>query len=80
MANLYVWLQDSTRTPSKYKMLPFNELDENTRTILMNTRLSYPLLESGTLWEQWTKICEVCGLYIYKNNEGKTVCSYTYGS
>ena len=80
MANLYVWLQDSARTPSKYEMLSFSQLDEKTRTILQNTTIDYPLLESGTLWQQWQKLCEVCGLYIYKNNEGKTVCTYTYGS
>ena len=80
MANLYVWLQDSERTPSKYKMLSFEDLDGKTQTILTNTTIEYPLLESANLWEQWTKLCEVCGLYIYKNNEGYTVCKYTYGS
>lgn len=85
MENFYRWLQgrDSNgnyRTPQKYKMLSFDELDDKTKTILQNTIVQYPLLENGTLWEQWTKICQVCGLYIYKNNEGRTVCSYTYGS
>ena len=80
MANLYVWLQDKAKTPSKYKMLSFEDLDEKTRNILTNTTIEYPLLESANLWEQWTKLCEVCGLYIYKNNEGNTVCTYTYGS
>ena len=78
MSNLYIWLQD--KTPTKYQMLAFEQLDEKTRNILENTTIDYPLLENGTLWEQWTKLCEVCGLYIYKNNEGKTVCTYTYGS
>jgi hypothetical protein len=80
MANLYDWLQDSARTPSKYKMLSFSQLDEKTQNILTSTTIDYPFLENGSLWEQWTKLCEVCGLYIYKNNEGNTVCSYTYGS
>jgi hypothetical protein len=61
-------------------MLQFEELDQKTQDILELTRVDYPLLEDGTLWEQWQKLCEVCGLYIYKNNEGKTVCTYTYGS
>lgn len=80
MANLYVWLQDKTRTPEKYNMLSFNELDEKTKNILKNTTIDFPLLENGTLWQQWQKLCEVCGLYIYKNNEGNTICTYTYGS
>ncbi len=85
MADLYKWLQrqdenGNYRTPKKYQMLSFEELDTKTQTILENTILDYPLLENGSLWEQWNKLCEVCGLYIYKNNEGKTVCTYTYGS
>jgi hypothetical protein len=78
MAELYTWLLQ--RTPRKYKMLYFRELDEKTQEILQNTKIKYPLLESGTLWKQWSKLCEVCGLYIYKNNKGQTVCSYSYGS
>lgn len=78
MANLYDWLY--AKTPRKYKMLSFNELDEATRNILSKTIIDYPLLNDGTLWQQWQKLCEVCALYIYKNNEGKTVCSYTLGS
>lgn len=78
MSNLYVWLQD--KTPTKYQMLNFEQLDEKTRTILEETTIDYPLLENGTLWAQWQKLCQVCGLYIYKNNEGQTICSYTYGS
>jgi hypothetical protein len=85
MSNVYKWLQSQDengnyRTPKKYQMLPFDELDEKTKSILENTTIDYPLLENGTLWEQWTKLCQVCGLYIYKNNEGKTVCTYAYGS
>ena len=80
MQDLYNWLQDPQRTPRKYNMLAFYELDEQTREILSNTKIQYPILENGNLWEQWTKLCQVCGLYIYKNIEGRTVCSYTYGS
>ena len=85
MSKVYKWLQQqdengNDRTPKKYDMLSFEELDTETKTILENTTIDYPLLEDGTLWEQWTKLCEVCGLYIYKRKDGKTVCSYTYGS
>lgn len=85
MSNVYRWLQGrdengKPRTPQKYEMLPFEQLDTKTKEILERTTIEYPLLENGTLWQQWQKLCEVCGLYIYKNNEGKTVCTYTYGS
>lgn len=67
-------------TPAKYKMLPFRRLDEKTQEILQETIIEFPFLNAGSLWAQWTKLCEVCGLYIYKNSNGETVCSYTYGS
>lgn len=84
MSNVYKWLQakdenGKERTPIKYQMLSFDELDEETKGILENTRSLTPVLEDGTLWEQWTKLCEVCGLYIYKNKQGRTVCSYNLG-
>jgi hypothetical protein len=78
MENLYRWLRE--RTPSKYNMVDFNELNESVRSILANTIIEYPSLKDGFLWSQWLKLCDVCGLYIYKNKEGKTTCSYTYGS
>lgn len=85
MEDLYKWLQEKDetgnyRTPEKYQMLSFEQLDTTTRNILTNTKLQYPLLENGTLWAQWQKLCQVCGLYIYKDNSGNTVCRYTYGS
>lgn len=68
--------------PSKFDMITSSELeilDYETFNILANTKIPHYLLKSGTLWEQWQKLCELCGLYIYKNNEGKTICSYTFG-
>jgi hypothetical protein len=78
MADVYMWLEE--RTPTKYNMFDFEELDSETRTILSNTKINYPLLNNGTLWQQWNKLCKVCGLYIYKDNNGRTVCRYTLGS
>jgi hypothetical protein len=78
MADLYKWLHE--RTPSKYNMLFYDELDETTKQILENTIMEYPLLKKATLWRQWQKVCEACALYIFKNSVGKTVCVYTNGS
>lgn len=78
MTNLYVWLWH--RTPPKYNMIAWDKLDQQTKDIMLTTLMKYPLLKSGSLWQQWTKICEVCGLYIYKNKDGTTVCTYKYGS
>ena len=78
MQDLYNWLINFV--PKKYRMLSFGELDIITQNILASTKIEYPLLKDGTLWEQFVKPCEVCGLYVYKNKDGRTVCSYTYGS
>ena len=64
-----------SKTPNKYQMLPFRELDEKTQLILQETTIQYKILKDGSLWEQWRKLCEVCALYIYKNYEGKTICT-----
>lgn len=63
-----------------YNMLSLVELDEETQSVLNNTYIQYPLLESGSLWQQWTKLCEVCQLHIYKNNDGVVVCRYNGGN
>ena len=78
MGNLYKWLWNVT--PEKYQMVEFDDLDEITKNILTSTVIKYPLLNSSTLWSQWHKLCVVCGLYIYKNNKGNTVCIHTLGS
>lgn len=72
MSNFYRFLHNVT--PTKYKMVSFEGLDEKTRKILEETKLQYPLLKNGTLWAQWTKLCDVCGLRIHKNMYGNTVC------
>ena len=66
-------------TPQKYRFKSFVDLDDKTKNILTTTIIQYPFMEQSTLWQMWTKLCEVCGLYIYKNNLGETDCSYAYG-
>ena len=73
---MVIYLYLFGETPKKYAFLNYNELDTETKNILKNTIISYPFMEQGTLWQMWTKLCE---LYIYKNNKGETVCSYAYG-
>ena len=68
------------KTPDKYSMLSFGELDGATQNILTSTIIRYPLLNSGSLWQQWTKICQVAQAHIFKNNEGKTVFVYNGGN
>lgn len=63
-----------------YNMLSIVELDEATQAVLNNTYIQYPLLESGSLWQQWTKLCQACQLHIYKNSDGVVVCRYNGGN
>lgn len=68
------------KTPSRYNMLLFANLDSKTQDVLESTTIQYPLLESGTLWDAWQKLCELCMLHIYVDNNGKTVCKYNDGN
>ena len=65
-----------SKTPSKYNMLSFYNLPTKERNILEYTIAPYKLLNSGTLWEQWTKLCELCACHIYKSTGGTTLLRY----
>lgn len=67
-------------TNINYKMQPLNDLDEQTYDVLTKNYIKYPLLEKGNLWQQWTKLCQVCQLHIYKNSNGIIVCRYNGGN
>lgn len=77
LRDIYTFLWQ--RTPRKYGFITYGSLDETTKDIMLNTVINYPLIEQGTLWQMWTKLCEVGGLYIYKQADGLTRCSYAYG-
>jgi hypothetical protein len=82
----YLWNVTSNRTYNgvkgngNYNMLALEELDEDTQKILNNTYTQYYFLKSGSLWQQWSKLCQACQLYIYKNNNGVVVCRYNGGN
>ena len=75
---LYQYLWRITNT--NYPMKKLNDLDKGTRNVLTNTYIKYPLLKSGNLWQQWTKLCQACQLHIYKNSDGIVVCRYNGGN
>lgn len=82
----YLWEITSNRTygskigKGNYNMLALEELDQDTQNVLNNVYTKYPLLDSGNLWQQWTKLCQVCQLHIYKDNQGIIVCRYNGGN
>lgn len=57
-----------------FDMQSLDELDEETRAVLDKTTIQYYLLESGSLWDSWQKLCEALHLHIYINENGKIVC------
>ena len=59
---VYLW----NKTKGNYKMLSFEELDAETQSVLENTYVQYPMLESGTLWQSWEKLAQVAQAHIYK--------------
>jgi hypothetical protein len=67
-------------TNPNYPMQSLDELGEETYNVLTNTYIQYPLLKSGSLWQQWTKLCQVCQLHIFKNSDGIVVCRYNGGN
>ena len=67
-------------TNPNYPMQKLSDLDEQTYKVLTTTYIQYPLLESGSLWQQWTKLCQACQLHIYKNSDGVVVCRYNGGN
>lgn len=77
LANLYDWL--CKKTPSKYNMLSFEELDITTQGVLNKTVIAYPFLKSSNLWAAWQKLCVACSMNIFKNADGRTICTYALG-
>jgi hypothetical protein len=75
---LYEYLYEYTK--QSYNMQSIDELDDETKAVLQNTYIKYPLLKSGNLWQQWNKLCQACQLHIYKNNQGIIVCKYNGGN
>lgn len=73
--DIYEYLKENT--PLKWS---FENLDTTTAEILKNYSIDKPYLHRGNLWSQWNKLCVACGLYIFKNKNGKVVVSYDFRS
>lgn len=59
-----------------YDMVSYSQLDTKTYNKLSNTVFAYPMLNTGSLWSAWRKLCEVCQLYIYQEKDGTINCIY----
>lgn len=76
----YLWILTDRRANGNYTMQSLTELDNATKEILETIYVEYPLLNSGSLWQQWDKLCKAGQLHIYKNSEGIVVCRYNGGN
>lgn len=76
----YKYFYEQTVKNGNFVMQSFDELDSKTKSILENTYMDYPLLEACTLWQAWTKLCEVCQLHIFKDKNGIIVCKHNGGN
>jgi hypothetical protein len=77
---LYEYLHEITTENGRYSMYQFDFLSQETRSILSRTFIKYPMLEAGTLWQSWQKLCDVCQLHIFKNRQGIIECVYNGGN
>lgn len=57
-----------SQTPSKYNMPSFEELDVYTQNVLKEYYVSYPMLQSATLWDNWDKLAVTSKAHIFKDN------------
>lgn len=73
----YIYLYN--QTPQKFAMYSYDELSEQTKLILTDTKIKFPYLENDKLWNQWDKICKLAQLHIYKY-KNRTMCTYNEGN
>lgn len=60
-----------SKTPSNYEYVP---IDIDLRQYLSSIQLLYHII-SGNLWEQWQKLCDIIGVYVYLDADSKVVIS-----
>ena len=73
----YEYLYNITVGLNKYNILSFENLDAQTQNVFRKTNIEYPLLESGNLWDSWDKLCQLCLLHMYIDNENRVVVKYS---
>lgn len=60
-------------TPPKYNMIAYSELDETTKSNLLNFIIPLRITKENKLWSAWVKLCECVQAHIFRNNEGETI-------
>lgn len=59
--------------------LPYFEVVSSTAfdNYLTECKCGYPYLNADTLWNQWQKLCEACGAYMYKTRSSNQIRIFT---
>ena len=60
-------------TPSKYNFLHYDDLSVRTKARLSSITMPMFFVNEGSLWTQWTKLCELCRGYIMNDFLGNAV-------
>lgn len=77
--DIYDYLQGITSNIG-FEMQNSENLDENTKSILNNYVIFYPILQKTNLWNAWNKFCLAFLLHIYQDKNGLIVCKYNGGN
>ncbi len=56
------------KTPMKYS---FASISDDIRMYLVGIGASIMIASGETLWGKWQEFCDVCGIFLYKNDIGK---------
>lgn len=70
---IYDILYEATKKLNKYQWQSYNELDEEVKDRLNSITIQYPTMESSNLWDSWNKLCQLCLLHIYIDNNNVVV-------
>lgn len=71
-----LWFFNRLYTLTRKIGYTFEDIDDDTSNALSSVVVQYPLLEAGSLWDEWNKLCELCLLNIYVNNDGNVVVKH----
>ena len=70
---IYDILYEATKKLNKYQWQSYDELDEEVKDRLNSITIQYPTMESSNLWDGWNKLCQLCLLHIYIDNNNVVV-------
>lgn len=60
-------------TPDKFNFIAFSELSAKAQNRLNNIKTSRLFMEGGSLWAEWTKLCEISRGHITNSFDGHSV-------